>query len=135
MKKLSHHIPSLILICILLVTLPAKLVRWDELEEIFMQAWKAFWSYGDMFSEIGIYVVAWMELLVILFLFLGIWSNKLKFYGWALAFLVLMWALFSHLFTPLGINVGWDRGLLFFLALIGTVASIRILKKTYKIFI
>ena len=35
MKKLSGHIPSLILIGILMITLPAKFVRWDHLEEIY----------------------------------------------------------------------------------------------------
>ena len=135
MKKLSAHIPSLILIGILMITLPAKIVRWDHLEEIFMLTGQLFWSYWDIFPEIWIYVVAWMESLVILFLILGLWSNKLKFYWWAIALFVLVGALFSHLFTPLGINVAWDNGMLFFLALIGTIASFCIVKKTYKIFI
>lgn len=134
MKKLSKHIPSIVLIAILMITLPAKFVRWDHLEEIFMLTWQAFWAYWDIFPEIWIYVIAWVESLVILFLVLWIWFKKYKFYGWVLALFVLVWALFSHLFTPLGINVGWDGGLLFFLALIGTVASLFIIKKTYKIF-
>jgi hypothetical protein len=35
-------------------------------------------------------------------------SIKLKFYGGVIAFLVLLGALYAHIFTPLGIDVAGD---------------------------
>lgn len=134
MKKILKHIPSFLVIAIFSYTLPAKLVRWEEIQAVFVSTSSAFWGYWGMFSELGIYIIAGMEFLTIIFLLLWMHSIKLKFYGGVIAFLVLLGALYAHIFTPLGIDVAGDSWLLFFLALIAIASSMLIIKKTYKIF-
>ncbi len=139
-KNIKNHIPSVIVILIFLYTLPAKFIRWEEIQEIFMSTGQAFGQIGERFGsiwwifwELWIYTIAALELLTIIFLIAGIWNMRLKFYGAILATIVLIGALFAHLFTPLWINVAWDNGLLFIMALIASVATGCILKKTYKV--
>jgi len=132
MKSFKNHIPSIVVILVFLYTLPAKFIRWEEIQEIFMSTGQGFWQAWAIFEEIWMYVVAAMELLTIIFLLAGIWNMRLKLYWAILAAIVLLWALYAHLFTPLWINVAWDNWLLFILALIASLATGAILKKSYK---
>lgn len=139
MKDLKGHIPSLVVILVFLYTLPAKLIRWEEIQATFMaagqwfsQTWERFGSIGWIFGEVWIYAIAALELLTIIFLIIWIRNIRTKLYWAILASIVLLGALYAHLFTPLWINVAWDNGLLFSFAVIASIATGFILQKTYK---
>ncbi|MDC0506025.1 hypothetical protein OAN96_00345 [Candidatus Gracilibacteria bacterium] len=139
MKKLKSHLPSIIVILVFFYTLPAKFTRSEEIQEVFMatgqgfgQVGERFGSIGGIFGEVGIYTIAALETLTVIFLIAGIWNMRLKFYGAIISTIVLLGALYAHLFTPLGVNVAGDNGFLFILAIIASIATGFILKKTYK---
>lgn len=121
---------------VFLSSLPYKFSRAEETQHIFgtIGTWLSGFlgdGIGQLFTDFGGFVVGGFELLtsVILLLPILLWlkskMNKSFFgntrrrwhqFGGLMASAVMTGAVFFHLFTPLGVNVNGDGGLLFGMA-------------------
>lgn len=137
MNNIKKILPSILLILIIWYTLSLKYMRMDEIGYIFYTVWewmKIFLSpwIGSFFAEIWLYLIASIETIAIILLGLWFFIKKLKFYGWLLALIVLIWAIFFHIFTPLWINMNDDNWKLFFMAIIWFISAFYITITEYK---
>jgi len=137
MKFIKNILPSLLLILIISYTIPSKFSNSEESGYIFYVVWnwiKEFissWIWTN-FIEIWWYLIASIEFIALILLVLWFFNKKLRFYWGFLIFIVLVWAVFSHIFTPLGININNDNWKLFTMAIIWFISSIYIIINDHK---
>ncbi len=100
-----------------------KFTNSTETQYIFgtLDAWAGTWGAGGIFSQHGIfsqYVIGTAELLTSTLLLLGLYKRQsvIQALGALGALAVISGAIVFHLFTPLGVNILGDHGLLFGMA-------------------
>ena len=86
-----------------------------------LDAWATTWGAGGIFSQRGVfsqYVIGTAELLTSTLLLVGLYKRQpfIQALGALGALAVISGAIIFHLFTPLGVNVLGDHGLLFGMA-------------------
>lgn len=114
---------SLYIAVIFIQSLFFKFADAPETQNIFgtLDIWAGGLGYPGLFNRGGIFsaiVIGSAELVASVLLLAGL-SRKLRalrLLGAALAFAIISGAIFFHLFTPLGVNVNNDGGVLFGLA-------------------
>ncbi len=81
-------------------------------ESIFIFATLRTWSGISLFEPVGRFVIGGAELVASILIL----KPRTRIFGAALGIGIMTGAIFFHLFTPLGVNVLGDHGLLFTLA-------------------
>ena len=132
-KKIFTSLIILWISYIFLVSLPYKFTKHEETQNIFGEIWKWMnWVFGEGiwngFSNYGSYLIGSAELIVSTILLIPLFyyltrlfgllkDKKIPEYliaiGWIWASFIMSWAIFFHLYTPLGIEVNGDGGSLF----------------------
>ncbi len=98
-----------------------------------LDEWAGSFGAGGLFSQTGLfsaYVIGSAELVASTLLLLGLLGPRLHILaaiGSALGIAIMAGAISFHLFTPLGIVVQGDGGLLFFMAIGVLIANVIIL--------
>ena len=136
MKKLLNIIPSVLIILILAPSLPYKFSQAEETQHIFSTVGDWIWVYissglWDFFSEMGGYIIGSAELIAVVLLIVGFKVARWRFYWAWLTAAILAWAIFFHLFTPLGINVNGDGGTLFTMAVVWFLSGLWLVYNNY----
>jgi len=118
---------SLWIIYIFLWSLPYKFTNHEETQYIFWTIWKwlseTLWeNIGWFFSSFWAYVIGTLEWIISILLIFAFHfivkkqeekANFLYCIAWFWAMVLMIWAVFFHMFTPLGIAVNNDWGSLF----------------------
>jgi uncharacterized membrane protein YphA (DoxX/SURF4 family) len=81
-------------------------------ESIFIFSTLREWSGIGLFEPVGRWVVGLAELVASILLFVP----RVRFFGAGIALGIISGAIFFHLFTPLGVEIMGDGGLLFAMA-------------------
>lgn len=81
-------------------------------ESIFIFATLRDWSGIGLFEPFGRFFIGASELVAAILLFIP----RTRFFGAGMALVIVTGAIFFHLFTPLGVEIMGDGGLLFALA-------------------
>ncbi|MCH2188866.1 hypothetical protein MK079_03490 [Candidatus Gracilibacteria bacterium] len=125
-KKVFYTLSSVWIMYIFLGSLPYKFSGHEHTQNIFgtigdwmMDIFPRF--IGQGFVDYGAYIIGGAELVVSLVLLAGIigifmkkaYAEKMFAFGGLGASLIMLGAVFFHLFTPLGIEVNGDGGSLF----------------------
>jgi uncharacterized membrane protein YphA (DoxX/SURF4 family) len=123
---MRKHVPTLLSLWIAFVFLQSLFYKFSnspETQHIFgtLDAWGASLGFPGLFAPHGIfsqYVIGSAELVASSLLLLGLLPRlrMLRPLGAALSVAVISGAILFHLFTPLGIVIDGDGGLLFFMA-------------------
>lgn len=92
-------------------------------ESIFIFSTLREWSGIGLFEPTGRWVVGLAELVASILLF----APRLRIFGAGIALTIISGAIFFHLFTPLGVEIMGDGGLLFAMACGVWLASVSIL--------
>lgn len=92
-------------------------------ESIFIFSTLREWSGIGLFEPAGRWIIGSAELVASILLFVP----RMRIFGAAIAFGVISGAIFFHLFTPLGVEIMGDGGLLFALACGVWISSVTIL--------
>jgi hypothetical protein len=87
--------------------------KWTGSEEsIFIFSTLRDWSGIGLFEPFGRYFIGFCELVASVLLFV----RRTRIWGAGMALVIISGAIFFHLFTPLGVEIKGDGGLLFALA-------------------
>jgi hypothetical protein len=98
--------------------------KWTGSEEsIFIFATLRDWSGIALFEPFGRFFIGFCELIASILLFVP----RLRIWGAGMALVIISGAIVFHLFTPLGVEIKGDGGLLFTLACGVWLASVAIL--------
>lgn len=98
--------------------------KWTGSEEsIFIFATLRDWSGIGLFEPFGRFFIGFCELIASILLFMP----RTRIWGAGMALVIISGAIFFHLFTPLGVEIKGDGGLLFTLACGVWLSSIAIL--------
>lgn len=118
LKKIISWILSLWIAFVFVQSLYFKFTDHPETQQIFETI--GDWMAGNIFAFMAIpfalhggYVIGSLELIASILLILPIFTRPL---GGLLATGLMTGAIFFHLFTPLGVNVQGDGGVLFYMA-------------------
>jgi hypothetical protein len=99
--------------------------KWTGSEEsIFIFATLRDWSGIGLFEPFGRWFIGFSELIAALLL---LFVPRGRMWGAGMAFVIISGAIFFHLFTPLGVEIKGDGGLLFALACGVWLSSVAIL--------
>jgi hypothetical protein len=98
--------------------------KWTGSEEsIFIFATLRDWSGIDLFEPFGRFFIGFCEFVASILLFMP----RTRIWGAGMALVIISGAIFFHLFTPLGVEIKGDGGLLFTLACGVWLSSVAIL--------
>jgi uncharacterized membrane protein YphA (DoxX/SURF4 family) len=98
--------------------------KWTGSEEsIFIFATLRDWSGVALFEPFGRFFIGFCELVASILIF----APRTRIWGAGMALVIISGAIFFHLFTPLGVEIKGDGGLLFTLACGVWLSSVAIL--------
>ncbi len=126
-QAMQRHLPTAFSVYIAFVFVQSLFFKFADSPEtlhIFgtLDAWATSLGFPGLFAPGGIfsaYVVGGAELVASILLLSGAFVERLRLmqvFGALLALGIISGAIFFHLFTPLGVNVQGDGGLLFYMA-------------------